>query len=172
MNSGSYQLFEVLKNQGNYKNYHAPIIIADHIRTPENMGSILRLAGNIGVANTLFISDVAHTFKNYKINKTASGAAEKVDWQIINKEDLMNHIPGGYQLIALETTTEAKNIYQFSFPKKVAFIVGNEVSGISDEIISMARQTVFIPIPGQISSLNVSHALSITLFEWLRQMVT
>jgi tRNA G18 (ribose-2'-O)-methylase SpoU len=147
-----------------------PIIIADQIRTPENMGSILRLAGNIGVKKTLFISDIAYTFKNYKINKTASGAAEKVDWEIIKPEDLVNHLPNDYTVVAMETIENAEDIFNFQFPEKTAFIIGNEVNGISQELLNISHHRVFIPVPGPISSLNVSHALSIGLFEWLRQM--
>jgi len=153
-----------------YEKVYKPIIIADQIRTPENMGSILRLAGNIGAGKTLFISDVAHTFKNYKISKTASGAANKVDWKIIKKEDVTNYLPEDYNIVALETTIDAEDIYQFQFPEKIAFIIGNEVAGISGDLLNLAHHKVLIPIPGPISSLNVSHALSIALFEWLRQM--
>lgn len=154
-----------------YDTVSRPIIIADQIRTPENMGSILRLAGNIGAKKTLFISDVAHTFKNYKISKTASGAAEKVDWKIIQKEELTNYLPEDYTVVALETTDDAQDITYFKFPEKIVFIIGNEVGGISEELLNLTHHKVFIPIPGPTSSLNVSHALSIGLFEWLRQMI-
>jgi tRNA G18 (ribose-2'-O)-methylase SpoU len=153
-----------------YYKINKPIIIADQIRTPENMGSILRLAGNIGALKTFFISDVAHTFKNYKISKTASGAADKVDWKIISKEDLLKHLPSDYSLVALETTTDATSIYDFRFPEKTAFVIGNEVKGISTDILKLSVHKVYVPVPGPISSLNVSHALSVGLFEWFRQI--
>ena len=170
MNTNSHKLFKDMQLHETYEKVYKPIIIADQIRTPENMGSILRLAGNIGAGKTLFVSDVAHTFKNYKISKTASGAANKVDWKIIKKEDLTNYLPEDYNIVALETTIDAEDICQFQFPEKIAFIIGNEVAGISEDLLNLAHHKVLIPIPGPISSLNVSHALAIALFEWLRQM--
>lgn len=147
-----------------------PIIIADRLRTPENIGLILRLAGNIGAVNTLFISDEAHKFKKYKINKTASGAVTKVNWKIIKPDELRGFLPADYEIIALETCEDASNIFSFKFPKKTAFLVGNEVKGVSEEMLSIAKNKVYIPVPGPVSSLNVSHALSVALFEWLKQV--
>lgn len=57
-----------------------------------------------------------------------------------------------------------------SFPEKAAFIVGNEVNGISDKLLEIAHDKIFIPVPGVISSLNVSHSLAVAVFEWLRQV--
>lgn len=167
----SYQLFhDQLQFHKIYEKISRPLIVSDDIRTPENMGAILRLAGNIGALQSLFISDRAHTFKHHKISKTASGAADKTDWKIIQPNELLTNIPNDYSLIALETTSDAQNIFQFKLPEKVAFVTGNEVNGIRPEIIQHTINKVYIPIPGPISSLNVTHALSIALFEWYRQI--
>ena len=167
----SHELFQKLQTSEIYKSISRPIIIADNLRTPENMGSVLRLAGNISALKTLFISDTAHQFKKYKINRTASGATDKTNWKIISLDQLRNEIPDDYQMILLETTKQSTNIFDFDFPEKAAFIIGNEVSGIRSELLEKVNQHLYIPIPGPISSLNTTHALSIALFEWLRQMV-
>ena len=171
MSNSSIELFSKLNTSGFIERGNRPIIIADNIRTPENMGSILRLAGNIGAEHTYFIADPTQRFKNHKITRTASGASTKVDWKIIQKQDLQNVIPDTYEIVALETSSDSININTFKFPEKTIFIVGNEVVGISDEVLSMAHHKIHIPIPGPISSLNVTHALSVALFEWLRQIV-
>lgn len=170
MEKSSYELFSNSEFQANFQNIAKPIIIADNLRTPENMGAVLRLAGNIGAKKTVFISDVADSFKSYKIKKTASGAVDKVDWEIISFDKIEQEIPKGYQLVALETTPNAVNITDFTFPEKVIFVIGNEVNGIRNELLQRTDHKVFIPVPGNISSLNVTHALSIALFEWMRQM--
>lgn len=168
----SHQLFQNdLPFHKIYAHLPRPIIISDNMRNPENMGAVLRLAGNIGAMKSLFISEKAQVFKASKINRTASGGSEKTSWHIIHPNDLISHIPAGYQIIALETSGQAQSIFQFTFPEKVAFLIGNEVSGIRDEIIKHASHTLYIPIPGPISSLNVTHALSIGLFFWLNQFI-
>jgi tRNA G18 (ribose-2'-O)-methylase SpoU len=172
MEKNSFEFFRALRSNPRYQNISKPIIVADSLRTPENMGSVLRLAGNIGAGKTIFISEIAQTFKNYKINRTASGAGEKVEWTIIKEiSQLQDLIPDDYQIIAIETAEHAQNIFEFKFPEKVVLLLGNEVSGISEELMALAEKSVYIPIPGPVSSLNVTHALSIAAFEWLRQRV-
>lgn len=170
MTNSSVELFRKLGTSGVLDNKHRPVIIADNLRTPENMGLVLRLAGNIGAVITLFISDEAHNLKQHKIKRTSSGAADKVNWKIIKSDELTKYLPDDYKIIALETSIDAGSIFSFKFPEKTAFLVGNEVSGIRKEILSQAHHKVYIPIPGLITSLNVTHALSIGLFEWLRQI--
>jgi 23S rRNA (guanosine2251-2'-O)-methyltransferase len=130
----------------------------------------LKIAGNINALNTLFISEEGHKFKKHKIIKTSSGAVTKVNWKIIKPNELIDLIPDDYEIVAIETSQDANNIFSVKFPKKIAFIIGNEVHGISQEVLSLAKKKVYIPIPGPVSSLNVSHALSIALFEWLNQI--
>jgi tRNA G18 (ribose-2'-O)-methylase SpoU len=168
----SYQLFHnQLKLYTIYEKLSRPIIVSDNIQSPANIGAILRLAGNIGADRSLFISDENHKFKNNKVERTSSGASKKVVWKTIQPKELNDNIPPNYTIVALETDDKAQNIYEFEFPEKTAFLIGNEIKGISDEIIQHAEHKIFIPIPGPISSLNVTHALSIALFEWLRQKI-
>ncbi len=169
-NINSYHLFQQLKLSELYGKKHRPIVIADNLRTPENMGSVLRLAANVGAEKVLFLKgDIGETPRSWKIKKTASGAEEKVSWKIIAQDELHENIPPDYLLVAIETAESAVNIYQTALPPKVAFIVGHEVFGISDTLLQRADKIVYIPIPGVISSLNVTHALGIAAFEWLRQ---
>lgn len=170
MDKSSYELFSKRDFKDTIRNSFQPVIIADQIRTPENMGLILRLAANYDALKVLFISEKNSGFKNYKINRAASGAAEKIDWKVITLKELENEVPKDYQLVALETTNDAVNIHEFAFPQKTAFVIGNEVNGISDLLLHKVQSRVFIPIPGIISSLNVTHALSAGFYEWFRQM--
>ncbi len=169
MGNSSYDLFASQQTSKSLKGVSPPIIIADNLRTPENMGMILRLAANIDACLTLFLMDDKVNFRESKIRRTSSGAWEKVDWKIIGSEDLMSFIPEGYSIVALETCDDSENIFNFTFPEKTAIIVGNEVVGIKDANLIHADKRIFIPVPGRISSLNVTHALSITLFQWFKQ---
>jgi len=169
--SNSYQLFKNLKTSDIYLSLARPIIIADDIRTPENIGSIIRLGANIGALKVIFISERGMDFKTFKIAKTASGADKKVPWSFVEDfSSAKNSIPPEYQLISIETSAKSTNIFETKLPEKICFVIGNEVKGIRTEIITQSKKVHHIPIPGFISSLNVTHALSIALFEWLRQM--
>ncbi len=167
----SYDLFRELNTADIYNKISRPIIIADDIRTPENMGSIIRLGANIGALSIFFISKKANTFKKFKIIKTASGAANKVKWQIVENYDVaLAKIPDDYSIIAIETSEDSSDIFDYSLPEKVVFVLGNEVLGISSGILEKINIRLHIPVPGLISSLNVAHALSVAIFEWFRQI--
>ncbi len=169
MNKSSVNLFSDKSILDTYNITHKPVIIAENIRTPENMGLILRISANLGVLKTYFISEKAHEFKSYKINRTSSGASKKVNWQIVSSFEDIKDIPDNYHLTAIETTNDAKDIYHTKLPEAIVIIVGNEVTGISNKLLEKCESKVFIPIPGAISSLNVTHALAVAGFEWLRQ---
>ena len=170
-NINSYNLFEKLKPGNFYLSNPRPIIIADNLRTPENMGSVLRLAANVGAEKVLFVKYGDEQPRSWKIKKTASGADEKVKWGFIALDELKDAIPNGYRLVAIETAETAINLYETILPERCAFIVGHEVYGIGKELLQIAEETVYIPVPGVISSLNVTHALGVVLFEWYRQML-
>lgn len=170
MSNSSYKLFSDLAKSYNSGIISPPIIIADNLRTPENIGMILRLAGNMNSPLTIFIKNEDVNFKESKIKRTSSGASEKVKWIITSHKEFKNHIPDDYQIIALETCDDSKNIFNYSFPEKFAIMVGNEVLGISENVLQHANQCVYIPTPGVISSLNVTHALSVALFQWFNTL--
>ncbi|MFA8450620.1 MAG: TrmH family RNA methyltransferase [Bacteroidales bacterium] len=168
----SNQLFEKGKHKWQKTQDDLDIIIlADQLRTPENMGAIIRLADNLQASKVLFINDdPSFNIKENKVKKASGSSHHHSNYLFITSKEIEEHIPADYQKIAIETTSSAKCIYETSFPKKCAFFVGNERYGIRQELLNDIEQAVYIPIPGNTKSLNVSHSLSIALFEWFRQM--
>ena len=167
--NNSYKLFGKKEEQGNKPPFTQPVIVADRILSPMNVGAILRLAGNIHAAKVWFVYDEDPGFRSYKIKRTSSGASEKVDWELVTPGRLPEVLPDGYEIIALETTGDATSLFSEKLPEKVVFMVGNERFGLQEKLIKLCHRKMFIPVPGPISSLNVSHALCIGLFEWFRQ---
>jgi len=167
--NNSYELF-ISKGISQKNTALAPlIIVADNIQSPMNMGAILRLASNLNALKTWFVYEEDPGFRHYKIKSSSSGASEKTDWGIVHPDDLAQILPIDYEIIAIETTEDAQNIFTAVFPEKVVLIVGNERLGISETVLKLANQKFFLPVPGSTSSLNVSHALAVGLFEWYRQ---
>ncbi len=145
-----------------------PIIVADSIKTPENMGMILRVAGNVGCGRVLFI-DNGQPVRHKKIKKTAQTSYDKIDWMICSQEDLLSHLPKDYHRIAIETTTTANSLYETKFPVGCIFFLGNEAHGLSESLLKLCTSSLYIPMLGNTVSMNVSHALAVVLFEWVRQ---
>ncbi|WP_430814984.1 TrmH family RNA methyltransferase [Carboxylicivirga sp. RSCT41] len=141
------------------------IIVTDNFSTPENIGSIIRLAANVDASRVIVLGSEA--CRQSKVKKTAGAAMGhvKVEWQ--SADTLV--IPDSYRLVALETVDGASDLYENELPAKMAIVLGNEKYGISEEILARCDEAVYVPMPGAIKSMNVSHAAATCLFEWLRQ---
>lgn len=165
MNTHSRDLFETKE----YKIKHQPILIIDHPRNPKNLGSVIRLAANVDALKVIVV-DEAPDFKDQFIRKTAASSYGKVEHIFVHPNDLMKHIPDDYALCAIETSEKSENIYQTKLPEKIALMVGNERFGIEDQTLEKCEQHLYIPMYGITQSMNVTHALAVSLFEWLRQI--
>ena len=142
-----------------------PLIVADGLRTPENIGSLIRLAANIGIRKVILLN--SPELKESKMRKTACMAWDYVELVRTTLGEL--DLPEGYEMVAVETTPTARSIYEKALPRKVALVLGSEVHGVSAEVLSMCKEHVFIPMTGPDTSMNVTHAAAVALFEWVRE---
>lgn len=149
----------------------APIIVADMLRTPENIGSLIRIAANIGIKQIVCIEDAEAQFRDSKIRKTACMAWDYVSLIRATPDNFLQFIPSDYELVALETSSISQNIYKASLPKKMALVVGNEMHGVRMDLLEKSKLHVNIPMSGPATSMNVSHAACVALFEWVRRFV-
>ncbi|MCA1744146.1 MAG: hypothetical protein LC643_00235 [Bacteroidales bacterium] len=148
----------------------APIIIADQLRNGENIGQIIRLAGNTGCRSVLIVTNEEVPRKN-KILRVADVAGKMIDWQFCQTSEISRLIPDDYTLVALETSPASRNLFATKLPQKMAVIVGHESLGISDALMDQSQMEIHIPITGPVKSLNVAQATGLLLFEWVRQHV-
>jgi tRNA G18 (ribose-2'-O)-methylase SpoU len=144
--------------------FDGPVIILDGLLTPDNVGSVFRLAGNIGCKRVVLTERVE--LAQTKIEKIARNSLQYLKIEFLSYQEIATEFKN---IIAIETTNKATDLYETKLPKEATFIVGNEKRGISEELLKYTNRQIFIPMPGQVKSLNVSHALSVVLFEWYRQ---
>lgn len=145
------------------------IVIAHNIRSLYNIGSIFRTSDAVGVEK-IFLTGFSGTPDNPKVAKVALGAEKTVPWEKHSR--IGNLLKGlkkdGYQIVALEQDVKsvAYNSFRPRFP--IAFIVGNEISGISRAVLKKADAIIEIPQKGTKESLNVSVAFGIAVYSLLR----
>ncbi|MCU4163014.1 TrmH family RNA methyltransferase [Carboxylicivirga caseinilyticus] len=144
-----------------------PILIADSFATPSNIGSLIRLGANLGISKVIVLN--GFHLRQSKIKKTAGAALQHIEVVYTETPQLLSYIPSEYSIVGIETAENATSIFD-QLPKKVAFVLGNEKYGISKEVLEICHSTRYIPMPGKIKSMNVSHAASVSLFEWYRQI--
>ena len=145
------------------------IVILDNIRSIHNVGSIFRTSDSF-LIEKIIISGYTATPENPKMEKTALGSSDSVDWEYT--EDIIETIEKlkkrGTRIISVEQADKSINIENFKPVRdnKYAFIFGNEVDGIQDDIINVSDEVVEIPQVGTKHSLNVSVAAGIVLWDF------
>jgi len=147
-----------------------PVVAAWEIINPENIGNIIRLADNVG-AEDVFILGTDFQLRMSSIRKTAGLSFNNIRLTFISPEDFFDQLNPETILVAIETSEDSTNIFTTELPEKIVIFVGNERNGLPDEILQKCSMKVHIPMTGKCKSMNVSHALSVALFEWQRQML-
>jgi tRNA G18 (ribose-2'-O)-methylase SpoU len=149
-------------------------VILDNIRSAHNVGSIFRTSDGAGVSKIFLVGVTPCPVDRFgrlqpEIAKTSLGAADIVPWEQVSNDDavlLVRRLRGeGVTVVAVEQTADAIALDQFQVPKNVAYILGNEVDGVSDALIKESDTVVEIPMAGKKESLNVSVAAGIVLFK-------
>ena len=166
----SNTLFEQIKTEDLYQRIPRPMLIADHLLTPDNIGALIRLADNIGATEVCFLGR-EEEHKLGKVRRAAASSRDNIKWYFSEETDLQKIVPANKKIVAIETADDATCLYDTDLPEDVAFIVGSESHGLSDALLAQCDQIVYIPVPGPTRSLNVSHAAAVALFEWQRQMM-
>lgn len=148
---------------------YPPILLADGLRTPENVGALVRLAANVGCPRLLLLN--TSSLNPSKIRRTACMALDYVAVEHLAVDDLPGALPEGYQLVAVETTPDSVSLFSATLPERIALVVGSEVHGISPEVLALCPLRVHIPMLGHDTSMNVTHAAAVATFEWVRRLV-
>ena len=148
------------------------IVILDNIRSIHNVGSIFRTSDSF-LIEKIIISGYTATPENSKMEKTALGSSDSVDWEYTEDviETIKNLKNNGIKVVSVEQADKSLKIEKF-IPKKgikYAFVFGNEVDGVSDEIILESNQVLEIPQVGTKHSLNVSVAAGIILWDFYQK---
>ncbi|MCR5013986.1 MAG: YjjG family noncanonical pyrimidine nucleotidase [Bacteroidales bacterium] len=166
----SNDLFEKIPTEEIYDHIPRPIVIADHLMTPDNMGAMIRIADNIGASEMCFLGDESRHSLG-KVRRAAASSRGNIRWYFTEETKLRNIVPEGKTIVAIETADNATCIYDTVLPDDVAFIVGSESHGLDEDLLQQCDMVVYIPVPGPTRSLNVSHAAAVALFEWQRQII-
>jgi tRNA G18 (ribose-2'-O)-methylase SpoU len=75
----------------------------------------------------------------------------------------------GYRLVGLEQTSNSEDLHHFNFERRTALVIGNERTGLTDDILKLLDAVVEIPVWGLPYSYNVATATSMCLYEYCRQ---
>ena len=150
------------------------VVVLDDVRSLYNVGSVFRTCDAFNIEK-LYLCGITATPPQKEISKTALGATESVEWEYVEHvAELANRLKSdGYSILLVEQTDHSILLQDFDFAKygKISLFVGNEVFGISDELLPLCDAAIEIPQFGTKHSLNVAVATGISLWEAVKQCI-
>jgi len=149
------------------------IIILDNVRSLNNIGSVFRTADAF-LVKKIYLCGITATPPHKDIRKTALGATESVDWEY--RKDTLELVEElkrkGMEIASVEQVEKAVmlNDYQVNSEKIVALVFGNEVKGVSQDVVSASDTVLEIPQFGTKHSLNISVSAGVVVWDiWCKQ---
>jgi tRNA G18 (ribose-2'-O)-methylase SpoU len=141
------------------------VVACPPMRSNINLSRIARAAGCCGVQRMICCGNAK------VIGKIARDAAETLEIEIHRTLPpvLKKLHEDGFSIVGLEQTTGAASIFEFSFPRRAVLVIGNERSGIEDDVLRMLDHAVEIPVYGLPYAHNAATAAAIALYEYCRQ---
>lgn len=146
-------------------------VVLDNVRSEMNVGSVFRTADAF-LIERIMLCGITPRPPKPEIHKTALGAEESVDWQYYaTTVEAIEQLKGeGYMICSIEQVHDSVSLDQFVLDPgtRVAIVMGNEVKGVSQEVVDMSDQCVEIPQHGTKHSLNISCCAAIVMWHIYR----
>lgn len=149
------------------------VIVLDNVRSLNNVGSAFRTADSFRIEG-IILTGITGKPPHRDIHKTALGATESVAWEYHESaasaiQDLKSK---DFRICLVEQTTDSISLDQYSpsSDEKYALVFGNEVKGVSEELIPLADHSIEIPQFGTKHSLNISVSIGIVIWDFCRKL--
>ena len=145
------------------------VIVLDNIRSAHNVGSAFRTADSFKI-DKVWLCGICAVPPSAEIHKSALGAEDSVAWEHVG--DTMDAVrrlkEEGYTIVSAEQTMDSVMLDTFvpEEGRKYAVVFGNEVAGVSQEVVDASDFSLEIPQYGTKHSLNVSVSMGVILWHF------
>ena len=149
------------------------VVVLDNVRSMHNIGSVFRTGDGFAVEG-VYLCGITAQPPHREIEKTALGATQSVNWK--HFETTIDAVAAlradGYKIIAIEQASGSTmlNTFKPSVDEKYALIFGNEVNGVSDEVMVQIDQCIEIPQFGTKHSFNIVISAGIVLWDFFAKL--
>ena len=142
------------------------IIVLDNIRSLSNVGAFFRTADAFRIKE-LVLCGITACPPHREIHKTALGADETVRWRYFETTEAACKAlkSEGYRIFAVEQVEGSMPLQDFEFEPNTAYLLGNEVEGVSDEALPYCEGAIELPQEGTKHSINVSVCAGIVMWK-------
>jgi tRNA G18 (ribose-2'-O)-methylase SpoU len=141
------------------------VVVCAHMRSNINLSRIARAASCCGLTRMICCGPAK---LNRKIARDATDTIE-IEGHRTLRPVLEKLRADGYRLVGLEQTSNSQDLHQYQFERRTALVIGNERTGLTDDILKMLDSVVEIPVWGLPYSYNVATATAMCLYEYCRQ---
>ena len=147
------------------------IIVLDNIRSLSNVGAFFRTADAFRIGE-LLLCGITACPPHREIHKTALGADETVKWRYFKTTEAacQQLKEEGYHIYAVEQVEGSIPLQDFEFAEHTAYILGNEVEGVSEEALPYCEGAIELPQVGTKHSINVSVCAGIVMWKTFEQL--
>jgi tRNA (guanosine-2'-O-)-methyltransferase len=145
-------------------------VVLENVFDPHNISAVMRTCDAVGVQEVYILNTKIPRHKKWGPRSSSSAAKWLTVHQYENAEECFSSLRKRYSsILTTHLSSDAVSLHQLDFTKSIALVFGNEHSGVSDEIRTLADGNFMIPQVGIIQSLNISVACAVTLYEAFRQ---
>jgi TrmH family RNA methyltransferase len=144
----------------------ASAVLLDGVQDPGNVGSILRSAGAAGIRQVYCGPGTAFCWSP-KVLRAAMGAHFILE--IFENVDLAALVRAAQVPVLAMTGQASETLWDADLRQPVAWLLGHEGQGVSDQLLNLATRRVAVPHAGRVESLNVAACAAVCFFEQLRQ---
>ncbi len=148
------------------------VLISDRITNAPNIGSLFRIADAFGIETLVFCGD--NTPIGRRMAKTSRSTEKYVNYKVVpDAETEITRLKAeGYRILAVEITNNSQPLHKFKIAPNTPYVIviGNENYGISETVLAIVDAVIHIDMYGENSSMNVTQAASIVLYEMTKQM--
>ncbi|MBD0295075.1 MAG: RNA methyltransferase [Flavisolibacter sp.] len=145
-------------------------VVLENVFDPHNISAVMRSCDAVGVQEIFVLNTKIPQHKKWGSRSSSSAAKWLTIHQYEDAKGCFEALRRKYTLIlTTHLSSDAVSLYELDLTKKMALVFGNEHSGVSEEIRTMADGNFIIPQVGMIQSLNISVACAVTLYEAFRQ---
>ncbi|WP_114782876.1 RNA methyltransferase [Botryobacter ruber] len=150
------------------------VLVLDNVRSLNNVGSVFRTADAFMVEK-VYLCGITGTPPHRDIEKTALGATESVEWEHVpDTLTLVKELQAqGVKIVSVEQAENSTMLNQFQPEpgQHYAFVLGNEVFGVEQDVVSLSDVVLEIPQFGTKHSLNISVATGVVVWDFLSKTV-
>jgi tRNA G18 (ribose-2'-O)-methylase SpoU len=149
------------------------IVVLDNIRSLNNVGSVFRTSDAF-LIEKIYLCGITATPPNKEIHKTALGATESVAWEYVNDTlELVEKLKAdNVKVLSIEQAENSTMLNDFTpeSNQKYAIVMGNEVKGVQQEVVSASDVCIEIPQLGTKHSLNISVSCGVVLWDLFNKL--